>query len=67
MVDFIDIGVSGWRFWTFNVADSAVTVGALVLAWSLSREEREERQAREAVTPRDAVEGDARGAPGPEA
>jgi len=41
--------VSGWRFWTFNVADSAVTVGAIVLAWSLSREEREERHAREAA------------------
>lgn len=49
VVDFIDIGVRDWRFWTFNVADSAVTVGALVLAWSLSREEREERHAREAA------------------
>jgi signal peptidase II len=49
VVDFIDIGVSGWRFWTFNIADSAVTVGAVVLAWSLSREEREERLAREAA------------------
>jgi signal peptidase II len=36
VVDFIDIGLSSWRFWTFNVADSAVTVGAIVLAWSLS-------------------------------
>ena len=43
VVDFIDIGVGDVRFWTFNVADSAVTVGALVLAWSLSREDREER------------------------
>lgn len=69
VVDFIDIGVSSWRFWTFNVADSAVTVGALLLAWTLSREEREERQAREAAAtaPPDAVDGDARGAPGPEA
>jgi len=64
VVDFIDIGVRDWRFWTFNVADSAVTVGALVLAWSLSREEREERLAREAaaasatdVTNRDAAPG----------
>ena len=45
VVDFIDIGVRGVRFWTFNVADSAVTVGALVLAWSLSREDREQRLA----------------------
>ncbi len=40
VVDFIDIGTSGWRFWTFNVADSAVTVGAVILAWLLAREER---------------------------
>lgn len=45
VVDFIDIGAGGWRFWTFNVADSAVTVGALALAWSLSKEERDERNA----------------------
>ena len=40
VVDFIDIGAAGWRFWTFNVADSAVTVGAVILAWLLAREER---------------------------
>ncbi len=39
VVDFIDIGVAGWRFWTFNVADSAVTIGAVLLAWLLAREE----------------------------
>jgi signal peptidase II len=40
VVDFVDIGVEAWRFWTFNVADSAVTVGAVILAWLLAREER---------------------------
>jgi signal peptidase II len=40
VVDFIDIGAGEWRFWTFNVADSAVTVGAVLLAWLLAREER---------------------------
>ena len=69
VVDFIDVGVSSWRFWTFNVADSAVTIGALVLAWSLSREDREEREARESgALAGDAVESDAaRGASGPDA
>jgi signal peptidase II len=70
VVDFIDIGLSSWRFWTFNVADSAVTVGAIVLAWSLSQEEREERHAREAAShaPSVASESDVRpGASGPEA
>ncbi len=41
VVDFIDIGFGDLRFWTFNVADSAVTIGAIALAWSLSREEHE--------------------------
>jgi signal peptidase II len=40
VIDFIDIGADSWRFWTFNVADSAVTVGAVILAWLLAREER---------------------------
>jgi signal peptidase II len=40
VVDFIDIGVGDVRFWTFNVADSAVTVGALLLAWVLWQEDR---------------------------
>jgi signal peptidase II len=43
VVDFIDIGYGNVRFWTFNVADSAVTIGAVLLAWSLSREDHELR------------------------
>ena len=62
VVDFIDIGFGDVRFWTFNLADSAVTVGALVLAWSLSREEREAAvikatSEREPITPVDASSG----------
>ncbi|HEX4682171.1 MAG TPA: signal peptidase II [Gemmatimonadaceae bacterium] len=51
VVDFIDIGVGNVRFWTFNVADSAVTVGALLLAFVLWREDRRElaMQAAEAA------------------
>lgn len=37
VVDFIDVGTSGWRFWTFNVADSGVSVGAVMLALILLR------------------------------
>jgi signal peptidase II len=40
VVDFVDVGIGDVRFWTFNVADSAVTVGALMLAWVLWREDR---------------------------
>lgn len=51
VVDFIDIGVGNVRFWTFNVADSAVTVGAILLAFVLWREDRRElaMQAAEAA------------------
>ena len=41
VVDFVDIGVGDVRFWTFNVADSAVTVGAITLAFVLWREDRQ--------------------------
>jgi signal peptidase II len=29
VIDFIDIGTSSWRFWTFNVADIGVSCGAI--------------------------------------
>lgn len=35
VVDFIDVGLADARFWTFNVADSAITVGAIILALTL--------------------------------
>lgn len=31
VVDFIDVGIGASRFWTFNIADSAITVGAVTL------------------------------------
>lgn len=37
VVDFIDIGAGSMRWPVFNVADSAVTLGVILLAWSLSR------------------------------
>ena len=40
VVDFVDLGVGTVRFWTFNVADVAVTVGALLLAWVLGAASR---------------------------
>ena len=32
VVDFIDVGIGNARFYTFNVADAAVTCGAILLA-----------------------------------
>lgn len=42
VVDFIDVGLGSHRFWIFNVADSAVSVGAVLLLISFYLEERRE-------------------------
>ncbi|HVB32377.1 MAG TPA: signal peptidase II [Gemmatimonadaceae bacterium] len=47
VVDFIDLGVGTVRFWTFNVADSGVTIGACLLAVALWIEERQRARAGE--------------------
>jgi signal peptidase II len=47
VVDFIDIGVGTHRFWTFNIADMAVTFGTATLTWILcTRASSEERRTR---------------------
>ena len=43
VVDFIDIGTNAWRFWTFNVADMCVTVGAVLLGLAMLREGQRDR------------------------
>ena len=43
VVDFLDVGVGSHRWWVFNVADSAVTVGAILLLVSFLLEESRER------------------------
>jgi len=40
VVDFIDIGIGDSRWPTFNVADMAVSVGAILLAWVLWQEDQ---------------------------
>ena len=50
VVDFLDVGVGAWRWPTFNVADSAITIGAVALAVSLWAEGREAERAKEAGT-----------------
>lgn len=38
VVDFIDVGIGATRFWTFNIADAGITVGAILLAVAFLRE-----------------------------
>jgi signal peptidase II len=40
VVDFLDVGIDDLRWPVFNVADIAVTSGAILLALSLWREEQ---------------------------
>jgi len=40
VVDFLDVGMGTTRWPTFNVADMAVSVGAILLAWVLWQEDR---------------------------
>jgi len=45
VIDFIDVGIGDARFWTFNVADMGVVVGALLLAMVLWRDEKLAKEA----------------------
>lgn len=53
VVDFIDVGVGGTRFWTFNLADAGITVGAILLALSLWAESEVEAEHAPALSPED--------------
>lgn len=50
VVDFIDIGIGDMRWPTFNVADMAVSTGAILLAWVLWGEDKSERAAAAPVS-----------------
>ena len=45
VVDFIDVGVGSARFWIFNVADVAITLGAVVLWYAMRQVRREPLEA----------------------
>jgi signal peptidase II len=40
VVDFVDVGVGDIRFWAFNVADSSIVVGIILVTAALWYEER---------------------------
>jgi len=51
VVDFIDIGIGTHRFWTFNIADLAVTMGTATLTWILCVRAAKEERASRAMAP----------------
>jgi signal peptidase II len=55
VVDFLDVGVGTTRWPTFNVADMAVSVGAILLAWVLWQEDRAIDAAAESSLPSSAT------------
>lgn len=66
VVDWVDMGIGSWRFYTFNVADSAVTLAVLLLLLSAvlpafagdgAEESAEADEATEAVPAADAAAG----------
>lgn len=44
VVDFIDIGLSGWRWPTFNVADIAISLGGVLLLIVFARKKDKEKE-----------------------
>ena len=57
VVDFLDVGFGNWRWPTFNVADIAVTTGAILLAWALWGEDREREESRRQLAETTSFEG----------
>lgn len=51
VVDFIDVGVGSTRWWTFNLADAGITVGAILLALTLWTEPEAEGERVETAIP----------------
>ena len=50
VVDFLDVGIGDARWPTFNVADSAVSIGAVLLLVSFWLEERRSRDSGDPVS-----------------
>ncbi len=57
VVDFIDIGLGTVRWPAFNIADIAISLGAILLAWVLWREDDRRAGARPGVAGDGAQEG----------
>ena len=48
VVDFLDFHAAGWHWPAFNLADSAITCGAVLLVWDSLRPQKPQTSAGEA-------------------
>lgn len=48
VIDFIDCYYKNWHWWTFNIADSFITVGAVLLLKTILFEEKDSSKAHKA-------------------
>jgi signal peptidase II len=44
VVDFIDVHYAGWHWPAFNLADAAITIGAVLWGYSILREQETSRK-----------------------
>ncbi|MGD8717690.1 MAG: signal peptidase II [Candidatus Zixiibacteriota bacterium] len=57
VVDFIDLHIGGWHWYIFNIADAAITVGALSLfVFTFLDERRRSREAEPAPSTADNID-----------
>ena len=49
VVDFLDFHFGGWHFWTFNIADSSITIGAGFLLIGLYLENKRNKKSEHSL------------------
>lgn len=47
VVDFLDVHFAGWHFWTFNIADAAITIGVICLLIDMIIQEKTDRKEKQ--------------------
>lgn len=52
VVDFLDFHWAGWHYPTFNVADIAISMGAVLLVWDAWKNQPEREKEQAAVDPK---------------